>query len=102
MVRMRLVRLLLFACMMLLPLGSMAQEPDWPHTVATPNGATATVYQPQAISWPDQKTLTTRMALAITPAGAKTPVLGTLEISFATVVDNTTHLVTLSDPKLRW
>src|SRR5262249_14137241 len=32
--------------------------------------------------------------------GAKTPVLGTLEISFATAIDNATHLVTLSDPKL--
>ena len=98
---MRLARLLLLAFMMMLPSVAMAQEAaDWPHTIATPNGATATVYQPQAISWPDQKTLTTRMALAITPAGAKTPVLGTLEISFATVVDNATHLVTLSDSKL--
>ena len=100
-VRMRLARLLLLAFMMMLPSVAMAQQAaDWPHTIATPNGATATVYQPQAISWPDQKTLTTRMALAITPAGAKTPVLGTLEISFATVVDNATHLVTLSDSKL--
>ena len=96
MIRMRVARLLLFASMTVLPVVSMAQEPaSWPQTVAAPNGATAVVYQPQAISWPDQKTLTTRMALAITPAGAKTPLLGTLEIAFATAIDNATHLVTL-------
>ena len=72
----------------------------WPHTVTTPNGATVVVYQPQAISWPDQKTLAARMALAITPPGSKTPVLGTIELSFATTTDNATHLVTLADAKL--
>src|SRR5690348_11077147 len=98
---MRAATLLLFAAMLLLPAATMAQDTEnWPHTVTGPNGATATVYQPQAISWPDQKTLTARLALAITPAGAKTAVLGTLEIAFATAIDNATHLVTLSDPKL--
>ncbi len=98
---MRVARLLLFVSIMMLPAVSMAQDAaSWPHTFAGPNGATATVYQPQAISWPDQKNLTARMALAITPAGAKAPVLGTLEISFATAIDNANHLVTLSDPKL--
>ena len=58
------------------------------------------MYQPQAISWPDEKTLTARMALAITPPGAKTPFVGTLELAFATTIDNATHLVTLADPKL--
>ncbi len=87
---------------MVIPLGAArAQDATtWPHTVTGPNGTTVVVYQPQAVSWPDQKTLTARMALAITPAGAKDPILGTVELSFATTIDNATHLVALSDPKL--
>jgi hypothetical protein len=101
MIRVGVARLLLFASLMIFPAVSVAQDAaGWPESIAAPNGSTAVIYQPQAISWPEQKTLTARMALAITPAGAKTPVLGTLEISFATAIDNATHLVTLSDPKL--
>ncbi len=70
------------------------------HQVTAPGGATVTVYQPQAISWPDQKTLTARMALAITPVNTKTPILGTVQLSFATATDKASGLVTLSDPKL--
>ncbi len=33
-----------------------ATPPTWPHAI-TAGGASVTVYQPQAISWPDQKTL---------------------------------------------
>ena len=94
---------LLLAFVVLLIGRSPAQAQDaatWPHTMTSPNGATVEVYQPQAISWPDEKTLTARMALAITPPGAKTPFVGTLELAFATTIDNATHLITLADPKL--
>jgi hypothetical protein len=79
-----------------------AQAPapaGWPHTL-TVNGATAVVYQPQAIDWPDHATLTTREAVAITPRGEKSPVLGTTEISFSTQTDAATGDVVLSNPQL--
>jgi len=76
-----------------------ATPPMWPHSI-TADGASVTVYQPQAISWPDQKTLTARMAIAITRAGAKAPILGTIEVSLATNTDTASRIVTLSDPSL--
>ena len=76
-----------------------ATPPTWPHSI-TEGGAGVTVYQPQAISWPDRKTLTARAAIAITPAGAKAPILGTIEVSLATTTDAATGIVTLSDPRL--
>ena len=74
--------------------------PSWPHSVTGPNGASVTVYQPQAISWPEHKTLATRAAIAITPKGAKTPTLGTVEVSFATTTDPAARSVTLDAPTL--
>ena len=71
----------------------------WPHTL-TVNGAAVVVYQPQAITWPDHATLTTREAIAITLPGEKTPVLGTTEISFSTQTDAATNDVILSSPQL--
>jgi hypothetical protein len=98
---MRVALLLAFVALFIGRMPAHAQDAaSWPHTVTSPNGATVVVYQPQAISWPDQKTLAARMALAITPPGSKTPILGTIELSFATATDNATHLVTLTDPKL--
>jgi hypothetical protein len=85
------------------PLQAAAQtsptEAAWPHTL-TVNGATAVIYQPQAIDWPDHRTLTTREAISLTPAGEKTPILGTTEISFTTHTDAATNEVYLSDGKL--
>ena len=74
--------------------------PAWPHSVTGPNGASVTVYQPQAISWPEHKTLTARAAIAITPKGAKAPILGTIEVSFATTTDPAARSVTLDEPTL--
>ncbi|MDQ2804328.1 MAG: hypothetical protein M3Y41_17210 [Pseudomonadota bacterium] len=72
---------------------------SWPHSL-TVNGVEVVVYQPQAISWPEHKTLTARAAVAITPPGAKAPLLGTIDVSLATTTDMTTRSVILSDPKL--
>jgi hypothetical protein len=66
----------------------------------TINGANVVVYQPQAISWPDHETLTTREAIAITRPGETTPILGTTEISFSTQTDAATGNVILSNPQL--
>ncbi len=76
-----------------------APAASWPHML-TENGATVEVYQPQAISWPDHGTLITRAAMSITRPGSKTPILGTVEVAFATQTDMATRQVTLTDPKL--
>ena len=74
-------------------------ESTWPHTVAA-DGGSAVVYQPQVVSWPERATLNTRIAVGITPTGAKAPVLGTIEVAFGSATDLATRLVTLTDPKL--
>lgn len=71
----------------------------WPHTVATDRG-TATVYQPQIMSWPERRTLNTRIALAVATPGAQTPTLGTIDVAFTSDTDLATRMVTLTDPKL--
>lgn len=84
------------------PAASAAPPPGpntWPHTF-TGDGGSALVYQPQVISWPDRTTLNTRIAVGITPTGAKTPVLGNIDVAFTTQTDLDTRLVTLSNPKL--
>jgi hypothetical protein len=71
----------------------------WPHTISR-DGATVTVYQPQAISWPGRKTLTARAAIAISRPGQGKPLLGTIELTLATRVDEAAGIVYLSNPVL--
>ncbi|MGH7121037.1 MAG: hypothetical protein ACREFP_18955 [Acetobacteraceae bacterium] len=82
-----------------LPVATLAAASSWPHTLTT-NGATVTVYQPQAVSWPDRKTLTTRAAIAIHRPGEPAPLLGTVDVSLATRTDEAAGVVYLSDPRL--
>jgi hypothetical protein len=74
-------------------------EASWPHTVSGPGGS-ATVYQPQVVSWPGQTTLDARAAVSITRQGSSRPVLGTVEVTARTVADFATRTVTLSDLRL--
>jgi hypothetical protein len=76
-----------------------AQTPAWPHTV-TVEGASATIYQPQAISWPDHETLTARAAIALRPKDAAGETLGTIELTVRTRTDANTNMVVLSNPVL--
>jgi hypothetical protein len=71
----------------------------WPHTVKV-NGATVTIYEPQAIDWPNRTALRARAALAITPAGSATQIIGTIEVSGATEVDPATSQVYFFPPTL--
>ncbi|MBV9248797.1 MAG: hypothetical protein JO227_06065, partial [Acetobacteraceae bacterium] len=71
----------------------------WPHTL-TRNGATVVVYQPQAIAWPEHKTLTARAAIAITRPGERAPLLGTIELTLTTETDAESGIISLSNPKL--
>lgn len=103
----RLLKPRLYALAILIitaPAISFAQgttEPaSWPHTITVGDNS-AVVYQPQAISWPDHTTLTARAALAITPHGAKAPILGTIELTLKTTTDAATNMVVLTDPQLQ-
>jgi hypothetical protein len=71
----------------------------WPHTLDY-NGATVVVYQPQAVSWPDQQLLSARTALAITKKGEKQPIVGTIEFAGDTTTDFSTRSVTVYNLRL--
>ena len=61
-------------------------SPLWPHTLHEA-GASVTIYQPQVLSWPEQKHISVRAAVAVTPADADKPFLGTIELEGDTAVD---------------
>ena len=71
----------------------------WPHTVAGANG-TATVYQPQVVAWPEHRTLTARVAIGVTPNGAKAPMFGVVEVAFDTQTELAERTVILTAPRL--
>ena len=71
----------------------------WPHTI-TKDGASLTIYQPQAVEWAGRQKLTARAAIAVTPRGQQKPILGTIELTLATTTDEATGIVHLSDPTL--
>ncbi len=73
---------------------------SWPHVVQRAGGS-ATIYQPQVISWPGQTTLNARAAVAVRrPGGGDRPVLGTVEVTARTTADFATRTVLLSDLRL--
>jgi hypothetical protein len=76
-----------------------AAAASWPHTIQR-EGSTVTVYQPQAIEWPDRKRLKARAALSITGPKHPKPLMGTIELTLATTVDEPAGIVKLADPQL--
>jgi hypothetical protein len=94
----RVMALVMLAIGAAIPLGHAQAPPQWPRTI-TQNGASITIYQPQAEAWPDRKTLTARVAVAITPKD-RPQILGTVEVSLATSTDAADGMVTFSDPHL--
>ncbi|HVY16249.1 MAG TPA: hypothetical protein VHB27_13575 [Rhodopila sp.] len=92
--------LLMLAAVAVGPVLAASPAPTvWPHTI-TVNNASVTVYQPQAMAWPDHEVLTARAAIAVTPAAGGAPVLGTIELKLKTRTDPTGQQVSLSDPEL--
>ena len=71
----------------------------WPHAVTGENG-TATIYQPQVIAWPEHRTLTARVAIGVTPNGAKAPLFGVVEVAFDTQTELAERTVVLTAPRL--
>ncbi len=76
-----------------------AAAAQWPHTLVR-DGATVTVYQPQATAWPDRRRLVARAALSIARAGQPQPIMGTIELTLASTVDEAAGTVSLSDARL--
>ena len=68
----------------------------WPKSYVTPNGARVILYQPQIADWKDEKHLTLYAAVSYTPAGATTPVLGTVTAAAQTKVSVSQRLVDFS------
>ncbi len=77
-----------------------AAAASWPHTIMV-DGASITVYEPQALSWPERKTLTAHAAVSILPKGQTKPLLGTMELNVATRVDDAAGVVYLTKPALQ-
>src|SRR5271167_1308233 len=69
-----------------------AAAASWPHTINR-DGASITVYEPQAISWPERHTRTARAAVGIGRPGQTKPLLGTIEMTLATRVDDAAGVV---------
>jgi hypothetical protein len=99
----RAVRVFVLAAAAFAPAGAAAQPAasaqPWPHTFSGPAGS-AIVYQPQVVSWPEHHTLNARVAVGITPARAKSPVLGTIDVAFTTETDLASRTVLLTEPRL--
>lgn len=79
--------------------GQAAASASWPHTIVR-DGASVTIYQPQAISWPEHKKLTAHAALSITRAGQAKALLGTIELTLDTSTDKANGIVNLTNPQL--
>ena len=71
----------------------------WPHVIAGPGG-TATIYQPQVVSWPERRVLNTRIAVGITPTGGTNASFGVIDVTFLTIANLDARTVALSNPRL--
>jgi hypothetical protein len=74
-------------------------DPGWPRTVSR-DGHSLTCYQPQIDEWEDQLKLKGRIALALTPQGAKEPIFGVARIEADTQTDTENHTVYLYNIQL--
>ena len=69
----------------------------WPRAYTTASGAGLTIYQPQIVSWHDQKRIVMYAAVSYTGRDAKTPAFGTLRIEANTSVAVPERLVSFSE-----
>ena len=89
--------------LLLLPAGQAdAQEltfpvDSWPQEIGYPSGATLVLYQPQVEAWDDHRTLTFRVAIALSASEEQAPSLGSFEVQATTETDLETRQVLLSN-----
>ena len=78
---------------------SSADQPvdgGWPRAYATPSGGNILVYQPQVVSWDEQKRIVGFSAVSYQSQGAQKPELGTIKIEAATTVATDERLVSFA------
>ena len=56
----------------------------WPRLILAPSGATIILYQPQVLSWKDQRHMVAMCAVSYTPKGAPKADLGTVQLESKT------------------
>ena len=74
-------------------------DPGWPRTV-TKDGHSLTYYQPQIDEWENQLKLSGRLALSLTPQGAKEPIFGVARVEADTQTDTENRTVYLYNIRL--
>jgi len=67
----------------------------WPRLILAPSGASIVLYQPQIMSWKDQRYLTAMSAVSYTPQGASKPDLGTVRFESPTSTSLEDRMVNL-------
>jgi len=69
----------------------------WPRSYTAASGARMTLYEPQIVSWPEQKSMVMYAAIAYAGKDDQMPALGTLRIEAATNVSVPERLVNFSE-----
>ena len=77
------------------PADSTAPDGGWPRLIETPSGASIILYQPQVVSWKDQRQLVAMCAVSYTPRGAAKPDLGTVRLETPTSTSVEERMVNL-------
>jgi hypothetical protein len=75
------------------PADTTAPDGGWPRLIEAPSGASIILYQPQVVSWKDQKQIVAMCAVSYTPRGAAKPDLGTVRLESATSTSVETRMV---------
>jgi len=78
------------------PPASTPADGGWPRSYTTASGARLTLFEPQIVSWTDQKVMVAYAAVAYAGSGDAMPALGTLRIEAKTSVSVPERLVNFS------
>jgi len=79
------------------PAAARDVDGGWPRAFNTPAGALLLLYQPQVVSWTDQKHAVLHLAVSYTAKGATKPALGTVKLEADTTVAVGERLVNFSE-----
>jgi hypothetical protein len=79
------------------PAAAAPADGGWPRAYPTASGGRLTIYQPQIVSWQDQKRMVMHAAVSYMGKDDKTPALGTLSVEANTSVAVRERLVSFSE-----
>src|SRR5262249_37786514 len=77
--------------------GAAPPDGGWPRAYTTASGARLVIYQPQIVSWHEQKRMAMYAAVSYVGKDDRTPALGTLRIEANTSVAVPERLVSFSE-----